>query len=67
MKLPTCREAAWILFDAARELSPEERQALDAHLAECLACERVAQQANWLRTADRAWSRHREPGSDGPG
>lgn len=67
MKLPTCREAARLLFGGGHELSPEQRLALQAHLEECLACERVSRQVQWMRQADRAWQRHREPDPDDTG
>lgn len=66
MKLPTCREAARMLFGGEHALSPEAQQALAAHLAECLACERVHKQVAWMRSADRAWQQLREPEADEP-
>jgi len=59
LRKPTCREAARLLFGAGEhKLTPAEREGLAAHLAECLACERVQAQADFMRRAEAAWKRY---------
>jgi predicted anti-sigma-YlaC factor YlaD len=57
----TCREAAKLLFGAyENQMSPEDRARLEAHIAECEACVRVRDQAEFMRRAMERWRRYRE-------
>lgn len=52
----TCREAArWISLALDTVLSEADRSALEAHIAECEACERVRAQADFMRRAMARW------------
>ncbi len=55
----TCRDAARLLF-ADDALSEDDRQTLEAHIAECEACERVQAQSGIMRLAEAAWRRYLE-------
>ncbi len=57
----TCREAARLLFGAAdRPLTAAERDVLQAHIAECEACERVQGQVQLMQRASAAWRAYRQ-------
>jgi len=59
IRKPTCREAARLLFGTLEhKLSDAEREGLAAHLAECLACERVQAQVDFMQRAEAAWKRY---------
>jgi predicted anti-sigma-YlaC factor YlaD len=52
----TCREAAKLIFGALdAPLSEADQAVLDAHVAECEACERVLGQTHFMRNAMARW------------
>lgn len=57
----TCREAAKLIFQALdMALSDADRAALEAHIADCRACERARAQADFMRRAMQRWRAYRE-------
>lgn len=57
----TCREAAKLIFEALElALSDDDRANLEAHIAQCVACERARSQAEFMRRAMQRWRAYRE-------
>lgn len=57
----TCREAVRRISQALDTvLSEADRAALEAHVAECEACERARAQADFMRRAMQRWRAYRE-------
>ena len=57
----TCREAARLISKALDvALSEADRAALQVHVADCEACERARDQADFMRRAMARWRGYRE-------
>lgn len=55
----TCKDAVRLMLqDEEREIDPEERLAVQAHVAICFMCARFVAQLNFMRRATKRWRQY---------